>query len=227
MILAAITIPVHAIVLGGAPSDQRSPADADTAFSFRNRRFWRLVIAFAGVTVASMATSVLLIAFLVDHGWSLGAAALAGGTLGAMQLPGRLVFGPLADSVPLPVLVGGLFCVPAAGIAGLWASGGGATVWLVVVVLGFGQGANTLLRATLFVDLYGPGSLGAVNGVSGAVITPARALAPLGASLLVERTGGYSWTWACLIACSLGAAALAATTLSHAGTPRWQEPVPT
>lgn len=39
--------------------------------------------------MTSLGTSVLLVAYPVDHGWTLGRAALAGGMLGLMQLPGE------------------------------------------------------------------------------------------------------------------------------------------
>jgi cyanate permease len=217
-VLAAVTIPIHVAVLaptGAVPSRPlsrrriRVPEASDP-------RFWTLVGSFVGVTTASAATAVLLIAYLVDHGWTLGRAAFAGGTLGAMQLPGRLAYTSLAARLPRPVLVAALFTVPALGIAVLLAGGASSTVWLAVMLLGFGQGTTTLLRATLFVDLYGTARIGALNGLSGTPITCARAIAPLLASLVVARTGSYTIAFGGLIAASLGAAAVAATVLHGA-----------
>jgi MFS family permease len=217
-VLAIVTIPIHLAVLApptkpirrGREHRTRPPEASDS-------RFWILTAAFVGVTTASLATGVLLIAFLVDGGWSLGRAALAGGTLGAMQLPGRLAFGPLSARLPRSTLVALLFSVPAAGIVVLALSGRGALVWVAVVLLGIGQGTTTLLRATLFVDLYGTARIGALNGLSGRPITCARALAPLGASVLVARTGGYTTGFVILAACSLGAAITASQVLRRAG----------
>jgi predicted MFS family arabinose efflux permease len=213
-VLAVVTIPVHLAVLRpiGSPGPRvrrdrtRPPEAADP-------RFWVLTAAFVGVTTASLATGVLLVAFLVDGGWSLGRAAVAGGTLGAMQLPGRLAFGPLTARLSQPLLVAFLFSVPAAGIIVLAISSRGALVWVAVCLLGFGQGTTTLLRATLFVDLYGTARIGALNGLSGRPITCARALAPLGATVLVARTGGYTAGFIALTGCSLGAAVVASQVL--------------
>lgn len=223
VVLASITIPIHLAVLG--PIDGTAPTGDGRRWTRRRSRprpaeasdprFWALTGAFVGVTTASLATGVLLIAFLVDHGWTLARAAFAGGTLGAMQLPGRLAFSSLASRLPRAVLVPGLFTVPASGIAVLLAGGASPTVWLAVAVLGFGQGSTTLLRATLFVDLYGTERIGALNGLSGAPITCARALAPLLASLVVARTGTYTVAFCGLVACSLGAAVVAAGTLTR------------
>lgn len=216
VIVAVITIPIHLAVLG--PTSQPTPTPARPAprarpAEARDPRFWGLTATFVGVTTASLATAVLLIAFLVDHGWSLARASFAGGTLGAMQLPGRIAFSSLTARIPRALLVSTLFSVPAVGIGVLLAGGASRTVWLAVVVLGFGQGTTTLLRATLFVDLYGTDRIGALNGLSGTPITCARALAPLVASVVVARTGSYTPAFWGLIACSLTAAAGAAAVL--------------
>lgn len=229
VVLAVITIPIHLLVL--TPVDRTAPSSgAGRAGAGRARRrarpaeasdprFWALTGAFVGVTTASMATGVLLIAFLVDHGWSLARASLAGGTLGAMQLPGRLAFSPLAARLPRHVLVAVLFSIPASGIAVLLAGGASRTVWLAVVLLGFGQGTTTLLRATLYVDLYGVERIGALNGLSGTPITCTRALAPLLASVVVTRTGSYTVAFVGLIGCSLGSAVGAARVLRRFTVP--------
>jgi MFS family permease len=220
VVLAAVTIPIHLAVLGPTGTARPRPANARQrrAPEMSDPRFWTLTGAFVGVTTASVATAVLLVAYLVDHGWTLGRAAFAGGTLGAMQLPGRLAFNPLAGRLPRPVLVAGLFAVPALGISVLLTGGASHTVWAAVVLLGFGQGTTTLLRATLFVDLYGTERIGALNGLSGTPITCARALAPLLASLVVARTGSYTVAFVGLVAASLAGAAVAAGVLHHAPT---------
>ena len=215
-IAAAVSIPIHSLVL--PPTERQArPARATRSrpSEASDPRFWALTAAFVGVTTASMSTGVLLIAYLVDGGWSLSRAAFAGGTLGAMQLPGRLAFGPLTARVARPLLVGVLFCVPAVGIVVLAVSGRGWPVWLAVCLLGFGQGTTTLLRATLFVDLFGTTQIGALNGLSGTPITCARALAPLGATVLVARTGGYTAGFVALVACSVLAAFVARRVLQH------------
>ena len=218
-LVGVVTVPVHALVLPTAPHDRRTSSTARVRpGGASDPRFWALTAAFVGVTTASMATGVLLVAYLVDGGWPLGRAAFAAGTLGAMQLPGRLAFGPLTARIPRPTLVAILFCTPAAGIIVLAVGGRSWTVWPAVGLLGFGQGTTTLLRATLFVDLYGTAHIGALNGLSGTPITCARALAPLGASVLVADTGGYTTGFIALVACSVLAAIVAARVLHGPAT---------
>lgn len=215
VLLAAVTVPVHLAVLGGgAPAGERPahrrPPEAD-------RRFWALTRAFAAVTVTSFATSVLLVAYLVDRGWTLGRAAFAGGVLGAMQVPGRIAFGPMARRLRRDLLAGALLALPAVGVLLLLAAGGSALVWPAIVVLGVGQGATTLLRVTLFVDLFGTERIGALNGMAATRTTVARALAPLAASLVVAHAGGYAVAYPLLASCSVAAAVVGARVLRAPG----------
>jgi cyanate permease len=164
-----------------------------------------------------MATGVLLVAYLVDRGWSLGRAALAGGVLAVMQLPGRLAFGSTAQRLPLGRLAAVIFLVPAVGIVTLLVSNGSAVVWLAVTILGVGQGATTLPRATLYVDLYGRRDIGVLTGVSGRVITVTRALAPLVATVVASAVGGYAIPFLGLAVLCIAAAVGAARVLTATG----------
>lgn len=186
VVLAVFTIPIHSVVLRGPEPAPDAPSPVPV---HPDARFWGLTASFSSISIAASAVAVLLIAHLVDEGWSLGRAALAGGTLGAMQLPGRLAFGPAANRLPHHWLAPGLMLLPGLGLLALLAAGSGAGIWAAVLVLGFGQGATTLLRSTLFVDLYGTASIGRLSGISATPITVARALSPLGAAGLASVTG--------------------------------------
>jgi predicted MFS family arabinose efflux permease len=213
VVLAGVTVPVHLVVLRRPPDEPLGVAPArHTPVAGADRRFWTMTAAFSGAAVTSFATSVLLIAYLVDAGWTLASAALAGGVLGASQLPGRLAFGPTTQRLRPTVAAPVLLLIPGLGVLVLLAADGGPAVWPAVLVLGMGQGATTLLRATLFVDLYGTDRIGVLNGLAATPVTLARALAPLAATLVVAATGGYALTFVLLAAVSLAAAFVA-----HAG----------
>lgn len=219
-VLGLVTVPVHWVVL--APGPDATPAATAPLRpglrrlpELRDRRFWALTGAFTASAAASFTTVVVLVAYLTDQGWAIGRAALVTGTLGAMQLPGRLAFGPLASRLPARRLAPLLFVLPGTGLAILVTSGGGGLVWVAVVLLGVGQGASILLRPKLLVELYGADRIGAVSGVTAVPVTTIRALAPVAAFLLVAVTGSYTALFALLMACS-GSAAL----LSLAALPR-------
>jgi predicted MFS family arabinose efflux permease len=206
-VLAATAIPLHLTVLRPSAPEARPDRSArQRPAALGEPRFWQVTAALAAVTAASMATGVLLVAYLHDRGWTLGRAALAGGTLGIMQLPGRLAYGSTAQRLPLGRLAAVIFLVPAVGIVLLLASNGSALVWLAVSVIGLGQGATTLLRAMVFVDLYGTREIGVLNGISGRVITVTRALAPLVATLVATAVGGYTIPFLGLVVLCIAAA---------------------
>ena len=198
-VLAVTTVPVHLRVLPGASAtSEPNPAGSVAVQPGTDRRFWILTAAFTATSVTSFGTSVLLVAYLIDHGWTLGHAAVAGGTLGLMQLPGRLLFGPLHARLDRRTLARLMLSAPGVGVALLLASGGGPLVWAAIPVLGMTQGLNTLLRVSLLVDLYGTARFGALNGRSATPVVLARALAPLAAAALVSLTGGYALPFAAL-----------------------------
>ncbi|MEW6474795.1 MAG: MFS transporter [Actinomycetota bacterium] len=199
-ILAAITLPIHLRLLPHAPAGRPQPPDPAVARHVTDRRFWNLTAAFTCASVTSFGTSVLLVAYLIDHGWTLGGAAMAGGMLGIMQLPGRLLFAPLHARLDRRTLTRLTLGLPGFGVVLLLLSGGKPLVWAAIPVLGMTQGLNTLLRVTLLVDLYGTARFGALNGRSASPVVLARALAPLGAASLGSATGGYAVPFALLAA---------------------------
>jgi hypothetical protein len=212
VVLAALTAPLHLGLLPGPPT-RRSSADLGRGRErigvLADRRFWFLSAAFAGASVTSFGTSVLLVAYLVDHGWSLGSGAVAGGTLGIMQLPGRLLLAPLRARLPQRTLTQLMLGLPGFGVLLLLSSAGSPLVWPAVAVLGMSQGLNTLFRITLLVDLYGTERIGALVGLSATPAVLARALAPLGAAVLTGVTGGYTLPFLLMAGIAAAASVLA------------------
>lgn len=213
VIHGVVTVPLHWSVL--TPGKERpSGRSRRPTPELRERRFWVLTGAFAAVTTTGYAALVLLVSYLHDQGWPLGRAALAGGTVGLMQLPGRFLFSRIVETVASRVLAPLMFMVPAVAVLALVAAQGSAFVWPAVGLLGVGQGAMTLLRATVYVDLFGTERIGAVSGASAVPLTVAAALAPLGASALAASRAGYVVTFVVLAAIALVGAAMARAALT-------------
>jgi cyanate permease len=211
VILGVVTVPVHWVVLRpttGAPRAVAPPAGRGRPPELRDPRFWRLTGAFTASATASFTTVILLVAYLTDQGWTLGAAAAATGTLGLMQLPGRLAFGALAGRLPRRALATGLFGLPALGLLLLLVSDGNGLVWPAVVILGVAQGTAILLRAVLLVDVFGVERIGVLTGIGAVPVTLVRAVAPVGATVLAAAVGGYVPVFGLLILASVVAAVL-------------------
>jgi len=213
LILAAIlaigTIPLHALLLrrsppamglvpDGEPSAIRATGAglAEPSFTardaLRSPTFWWLNAAFVLATLATMTMTVHLIPYLIGRGFSTGFAASAAGAVGLLALPGRLIFTPLGGRIPRRVVTAAIFAIQTVSLAALLLVPGTWGVVLFVVLFGAGFGAITPARAALVSDLFGASSYGAINGVVALCITASRAVAPVGAGLLLAATGTYT-----------------------------------
>ncbi|WP_033413298.1 MFS transporter [Actinomycetospora chiangmaiensis] len=195
LVLAVVTVPLHAVFLRVPwTAAVAAPGTAeDTARSvLRSPRFLGLaaVMALAGFGLYS--ATINLVGLLEARGASLDLAAIGLGLIGAGQVAGRLLYGPLARRTG-----------PAARVAAVLAVGGALVVlvgvlpgpvWLVIavaVLAGACRGMHTLLQASVVADRWGTISFGRVNGVFTAPTTVAIALAPAGGVLVAELVGGF------------------------------------
>jgi predicted MFS family arabinose efflux permease len=216
VILGATTVPLHALVLRVPPDGTpATPASDEPAIpagdALRSRPFWLLSTAFFLASLAAIAMIVFAIPFPLERGHSAAFAAFAVGLFGISQIPGRVLFAPLAARLPRPQATAAVFVLLAAGVAvvvsvhATWAAVAG------LVLLGMGNGMATLARATAIADLYGGKAYGTIASVAGSMTTTARAGGPIAAALLAAAAGyeALLWTLAAI-------AALAAVLAYHA-----------
>src|SRR2546425_12404228 len=81
--------------------------------------FWVLVVAFFVANFATNSVTIHLIPYLSDRGYSPTMAAVMIGWMGAMQLPARLVFAPIAARFGHRAVTAGIFFVQAVSLAPL------------------------------------------------------------------------------------------------------------
>jgi MFS family permease len=212
VILAATTVPLHALVLRSAPPAGHPAAHGARSIAagdaLRSAPFWLLSGAFVLASLTSFAMAVHAIAFLLERGHSPAFAAFAVGLIGISQIPGRLLFAPLAARLPRPAATASVFVLIGLGVAVLVSVHSTAGVVAGLVLLGMGNGMATLARATAIADLYGPGAYGTIGSVAGAMTTGARALGPVSGALYAAAFGYVALLWT-LAALALLAAALA------------------
>jgi MFS family permease len=231
VLLGAVTIPLHAALLRRSPAGPPGPPAAGAppapargltlAAARRTAVFWILSAAFFVSNFATAALSTHLIPFLVGRGYSPTIAATVIGWMGAMQLPGRLLFVPIAARLGAPVMVAAVFLAQALGVGQLPVLGALGTLIPFVLLQGAANGMATLARATSLATIFGPGHYGAIAGAVALGANGARAVGPVGASLLLVGLGSYPAVfW--LLAAALVVAGLAA--LRIGATVRHGEP---
>ena len=212
ILLAAITVPLHGLVLRQAPEPARASADVAPTSSvspreaFRSTTFWMLSVAFVLASMAAIAMTVHAIPFLLERGYGPSFAAFAVGLIGISQIPGRLLFGPLVQRLPREWSTASVFGLMGAGIAvfvavdATWAVVGG------LVVLGMGNGMATLARATAIADIYGAASYGTIASVAASMTTAARAGGPVAAAVYAAGVGYVALLWTLLALVAVAAA---------------------
>lgn len=202
-ILAVVTIPLHALVLRRQPphftrdgAAKAGPAPrgpgVPLGVAARTPIFWALSLAFSIGSFSTAAVTVHLIPYMVEQGHAAAAVAIAIGWMGAMQIPGRLLFIAVTGRFgPLGVTMA-VFLAQALGLGlvALAPSLPGGLV-LVIAVLGAANGMATLARATTLAELFGPAHYATISGAVALGANGARALGPVGAAVLYTVLGGY------------------------------------
>jgi MFS family permease len=222
-----ICVPLHLWFLprsSGAPAPAAARPAQQAVPPLRlwsDHRFRALTVAFLAHYVVVSAIAAHLIALLLARGMSAAAAAGIGALIGPMQVAGRIVeFGASRWASVGQVGRIAAFAMPLSLLALLAA--GTDLLWLTAfaVLFGAGNGAMTVVRGALPVELYGRERYGAI---AGALATPgllARAVGPVFAALLWSAFGGYGPATAVLVAvAAVGTTAFAYATRGAAQAP--------
>ena len=220
LLLAVGTIPLHALVLRRHPEVLNLLPDGDThgfkigtpersvsaREAYRATTFWWLSGAFALDRIALIAIAVHSVPILLERGYAPALVAAAAGSIGLMQLAGRVIFTPVAGRATLPMMTAGVFIARAFAFLALLLLPGIAGVWVFAVLFGAANGAVTLARAALVADLYGSAHYGGISGVMTTLIAVTQTVAPLGVGALHDLSGGYTLSLWLLVGTSLLAA---------------------
>ncbi|MFH8873181.1 MFS transporter [Streptomyces griseus] len=219
-ILAAVTIPAHALALRAPwPDAPTSPAHAaeGAAEVGRSRPFLLLAAAFTLSGFAMYAVVVALVPLLLERGYTTSQAAWALGIGGAGQTLGRTLYAALARRTTATaratvlIALGGLTTLSMAAAPGSY-----ALIIAVSVVAGMVRGNLTLLQATAITDRWGTVHYGRLSGLLAAPAHTAAALAPFAGAVLAGPLGGYGPLFFLLAAVSMAAALITPWTATGA-----------
>lgn len=216
-VLAAITIPAHALALRApwppASPGQESARPAGADGTARTRPFVLLATAFTLSGFAMYAVVIGLVPLLEERGASPAAAAWALGLGGAGQTLGRTLYASLAARTTVTTRTAVLIALGATTTAALaLVPGPIALLALLSVLAGVVRGNLTLLHATAVTDRWGATHYGRLSALLAAPATLAAALAPWAGAALAGALGGYSGLFAALAGSSAVAAVLATRT---------------
>jgi MFS family permease len=224
-VLAAVTIPAHALALRPPwPPRAVQPADplplpeakagalpADRRV-FASRAFLQFVTAATLCAFAQYAALVNLVPLLTGRGLSPSLAAWTLGLGGAGQVTGRLCYRALdartgARGRTTAIIAAGAVVTLLLGLL----PGPAALLVIASVIAGAVRGVFTLTEATLVADQWGADRYAVINGVFNAPLTAAGAVAPTIGAGIAAVTGSYPAMFTILAGVAATGAAMAAT----------------
>lgn len=173
--------------------------------------FWLIAFAFMAQAAVVTGLSVHLVPLMTDNGMTATFAGTLFGGMILLSVPVRLLAGVVADRMTirvLPILLAALLALEGASIASFALVPSFATMLVVVVALGIGAGAPTLVVLLLCAHLFGEDRFATVQGALMFLQVPGTMVAPIIAGLTHDWTGSYQISVA-IFSIALGAAALA------------------
>ena len=203
--LGVTTIPMHALLLRGAPAADDAPPpladppegaahvapDLDARSALRTATFWFLALAFLIQSFAHAGISLHSVPMLIEWGYPPTFAATMIGLVGAMQVVGRIVFAPLRTRLSARAVTMLILACQSVAFLVLWGDHGLRGLVSFVVLSGMSNGMATLVRASLVADLWGRTHYGAIAGALSVWSTLARAVAPVSIGVAYAAWGGY------------------------------------
>ena len=216
VVLAVVTIPLHWWGLdhpwhGVQRRDAANDDDARTIT--RTPPFIMLGVVMTIGSFVIYGTVINLVPMLVEQGLTTRQAAIALGIGGAGQVAGRLGYARLNRWTSAPARASIVLALAAASTAFLALSA--STFFLVLVgsaIAGVARGLLTLIQATAVTDRWGIEHFGRLNGILGAPVMLAAALAPFGGAALAHVSDGFQDAFLILAALCAAVAVLALRT---------------
>lgn len=226
LVLALLTIPTHLVALRPAwpvtPTSRAAP-EGDVGPVGRPPQLLLLSASFAACALCSLAVLTNLVALLQERGFTLSDAALVLGVGGVGQVAGRLGYARLHRRLDVRKRTVAVLTAVILGTVALALTPGPLGLLVVVaLVAGNARGVSTLLQATAVSDRWGTDNYARLNGVFGAPLMIAGAVAPFVGSGLAAALGGYTAAFGLLALIAL----IGAAVTSVVPEPRSESPSP-
>jgi MFS family permease len=204
--LAVTTIPLHLLILRRRPDDlglfpdggrkdgmsfPEQPIGISLRTALRSQSFWMLTAAFSLSNLTAAAIRFHLIPFLIAAGFEASTAAVAAGSIGILQVTGRVIFPPLDTRISSRVMTGSLFGLQALAIFVLLVGSSTWNVIVFIVIFGTSYGAKTLARPSILAEIYGSSHYARISSIMAIFLTITTTAAPVGASFVYDRFGTY------------------------------------
>ena len=206
IVLGVISIPLHALVLRRKPADlglqpdgasaPQSPAEAPRVSLrsvFQSRYFWQLTLAFSLMYLSVGAVRLHFIPLLISVNIHPSSAAVASGSIGVMQVVGRVIFAPVERRFSSRAMVVGVFSALTLSLPILLLGNAPGLIFAFVALFGMAIGMHTLARPLIIADNYGAAYYGRISSTLGIFVRVAGTVSPFAAGVLFDVFGNYDW----------------------------------
>jgi len=205
---------LYAIAIDRAKdAPQRRPA-ADEAAPLAGRRavaaamrrpsYWGLMVAWVAYAAAFASLTYHLYPLLLERGLDAAGVVIVMAVIGPAQVAGRVLIMALAPEAPVRVLGSAIVIVfPLAVIGFAFAPADMMVIAAIAAFYGAANGMITIVRGVAVPEMVSREAYGAINGSLVAPLNLMQAVAPLGAALLWQASGGYGAVLAAIFAGSL------------------------
>lgn len=215
LIYAAITVPVHALLIPPRPADSThttSTSTRETARTYLRARlgdptFWGLTVWFTAYIGTASGLMFQLVPYLKANGVTTATILITIALIGPSQVVGRLLLMLAGDRAStLAVGAATTTLTPLAVLVLILAPTSMATLGLFAIMFGVANGVTTILRGVAPAEWLGRAHYGSVMGVMGAPMMIAAALAPLLTAAIWTASGSAeAMQWAVLAVALSGA----------------------
>ncbi|MBI4571963.1 MAG: MFS transporter [candidate division NC10 bacterium] len=165
------------------------------AHAVRDRHYWALAGVFFTGNVVTQMLLVHQVAYLVDHGMPVLAAAAVGSVVGVASIVGKMTWGVLSDRTGREVAYSLAFGCVVASIGVLALAGAhptSALPYLYGVLIGLGYGGTSPLTPAAASDLFSGPNFATIFGTLYALLCLGAAVGSWGAGKIFDLTGGYA-----------------------------------
>ncbi|WP_337918629.1 MFS transporter [Pseudaminobacter soli (ex Zhang et al. 2022)] len=186
----------------GAPSP--ALGRAAVAAAMRRPAYWGLMLAWVSYAFAFSSLTYHFFPLLLERGLDSSGAVAVLAVIGPAQVAGRILVRAFASEAPVRSVGSGIVIVFPLAVVGF--SLAPPEVLVIAAVAAFYGAANgmiTIVRGMAVPEMVTRDGYGAVNGSLVAPMNVMTALAPLGAALLWQASGGYGAVLAAIFAGSL------------------------
>lgn len=163
--------------------------------AFRTRALWQFVAIGLVVSFSQLLVMTHLVAHATDKGLSPVVAATFLSVVGASNMMGKLVMGPVSDRIGRRASMIISFSLAGAMLIWLLAAQEAWTFYAFAAVFGFAYGSWMPMFPSLTADLFGVGSLGAIYGIVRASTNLGGALGSYAGGYIFDLTHSYSYAF--------------------------------